>query len=219
MKSIIKELFAESIFEAIPGKSGTLYFQNNKTYWFVIEIDNPVEVLTNQDVYFKECQQLISTSDIDKNLSLLVLMKIADNTALNFLQSKFHNIEEDPYLFKKYVLYYTESEVRDFKDNFTDGIILNLLKKKAAEQENFHNYKTSSSELVWTSLMYRLLHKLPFIQIEVESIAGTSIFETNNMNLSQKQLLDKNDLVLSKIMNLSEQELKSKSANEIFNLF
>lgn len=106
----------------------------------------------------------------DKNLSLLIMLKVNNINISSETQSLIFDLEEDPFLFKKYILPYTESQENLFNNQFEafegDGI-LNFLNHILYDSENFSIFKTkkNTEEYLLYDLVSKLFIKLPYLNI------------------------------------------------------
>jgi hypothetical protein len=108
---------------------------------------------------------------LEKNLSLLVMLKVDSLDYPPYIQSLIFDIEEDPYTFKKYILTYTgEQELlltALFKESNQEKVtsflyeILNDTEKFSA----FKNRATNESALVY-DLISKMFIKLPYLSIK-----------------------------------------------------
>lgn len=108
---------------------------------------------------------------LEKNLSLLVMLKVDSLDYPPYIQSLIFDIEEDPYTFKKYILTYTgEQELlltALFKESNQEKVtsflyeILNDTEKFSA----FKNRATNESALVY-DLISKLFIKLPYLSVK-----------------------------------------------------
>lgn len=221
MKTIVNDIFEKNGFIVQQLTEGNLYSfpleQEKTSFWLVIENDD-LEILENQNQYFKACKNAIESNDIDKNTSLLILAKIPENTKFKELKEQILNIEEDPYLFKKLVLFYSGNELEALKLVISDAVEAPLLfiERNIIMPENFSTYKTNPSQFSWQSLIYRISHKIPFIKINVEQDNNLqSLFDTNYNILNQKSLADFDDLINSSLLSLTTEDFQNISPEEI----
>jgi hypothetical protein len=221
MKTIVNNIFQkkgytlqqlpEGNFFSFPMETGKISF------WLVIEKDD-LEILDHQNGYFKACKNAINSNDIDKNTSLLILAKVTETIKFKELKEQILTIEEDPYQFKKLVLFYSENELEALKYEINDALEepLPFIEQNIIASENFSTYKTNPTQFSWQSLIYRITHKIPFIKINVEQDNNLqSLFDTNYNILTQKGFAEFDDLMNSSLLSLTLEDFQNISSEEI----
>lgn len=221
MKTIINDIFQKHGFIVQQLAEGNLYsfpLEREKTsFWLVIENDD-LEILNRQNEYFRACKAAIDSNDIDKNTSLLILVKVAETIKFKELKEKILSIEEDPYQFKKLVLFYSENELEALKYEIDDALEepLSFIEQNIIASENFSTYKTNPTQFSWQSLIYRITHKIPFIKINVEQDNNLqSLFDNNYKILIQKGFAEFDDIMNSSLLSLTPEDLQNISSEEI----
>lgn len=221
MKTIVNDIFQKHGFIVQQLAEGNLYsfpLEREKTsFWLVIENDD-LEILDRQNEYFRACKEAIDSNDIDKNTSLLILVKVAETIKFKELKEKILSIEEDPYQFKKLVLFYSENELEALKYEIDDALEepLSFIEQNIIASENFSTYKTNPTQFSWQSLIYRITHKIPFIKINVEQDNNLqSLFDTNYKILTQKGFAEFDDIMNSSLLSLTPEDFQNISSEEI----
>ena len=221
MKKIVNNIFENHGFLVRQLSEGNLYSypkdQEKTSFWLVIDSDD-LEVLENQNNYFQACKNALESNDIDKNTSLLILAKIPENTQFKELKEQILTIEEDPYLFKKLVLFYSENELEqlNYQISSTTEEPTIFIERNVIVSENFTKYKTNPSLFCWQSLIYRIAHKIPFVRINVEQNDNLqSLFDTNNSILTYKGINEFDDLMETSLFSLSTENFEKLSPEEI----
>lgn len=190
MKNLIKQLFINEGFTSIDLNSKIFFTKDIigiSYYWLVVQVDSLSTVIDSQDIWFEDCKDNIKLKDFDKNTSLLVLTEIEHSIAW---KKEVLLIEEDPFQFKKYVLGYTQDQLRELLSFSTIGepeAIKNLI----TNETTFNDYKNSYSEYTWHNLLYTISQKLPFIKLNVTTEKGLdNLFEKLDKNLTKKEVLN-----------------------------
>lgn len=221
MKTIVSNIFQEHGYTLLELPQGNLFSFPTDTgkisFWLVIEKDD-LEILGHQNEYFKACKTAIDNNDIDKNTSLLILAKVPETIKFKELKEQILTIEEDPYQFKKLVLFYSENELEALKYQIYDALEepLPFIEQNIIASENFSTYKTNPTQFSWQSLIYRITHKIPFIKINVEQDNNLqSLFDTNYDILTQKGFAEFDDLVNSSLLSLTPEDFQNISPEEI----
>lgn len=152
------------------GGSGRLYVQHTTEviqYLLVIEISK--EDLLNSKKFLSEGQMdiyhtlqgSVHEATFDKNVSLLLCLEYKENDDFEKINQYILRIEEDPYCFKKLVLFYTRHEIETISSILESEkcSIWNLIQSK------FEKYKLIDVEDEKTNFISKLCIKLPFIPI------------------------------------------------------
>ena len=139
-----------------------LFLKNNEheDYWLVAV---GVESYQNQDILFEEMQSSFYKECplAVKNTSLLILY----DTDIDLLESNtLIEIENDPLYFKKYVLCYTNESYEDLAATLQDSSVADL-----AMEDDMFDRMLKETELGAVSLLYGIMHKLPFISIKEQN--------------------------------------------------
>lgn len=119
---------------------------------------------------------------INKNISLLILTE--SETLDNYIDEEFYkrlfDIEEDPFFFKKYVLYFTTHQKQLLNEKIRSGDILETLDKIIMDKKLFGTFK--NNEEVEDRLLYDIVSKIyikmPFMKLTIE--------KESMVNLGQK---------------------------------
>lgn len=107
--------------------------------------------------------ELKSDPAFEKNSDLIVLFKMDNLSDFKFHENKIFAIEEDPFQFKKYVLYYSDDE-----EGLVNELSYNDLKKIILDRDSFRAYKAKPNHPSKYSFTARLFIKVPFLEVPVE---------------------------------------------------
>jgi len=130
-----------------------------------------------------------------KNTDLVVLLGIDSLGELFLHEKSIFSVEENPYYYKKYVLYFSPEEREFIGDlNFSDlsEIILN--------REKFKGYKSEPSKPSIYSIVARLFIKLPFLKVPVDEKELKDVNKILSSELSDNNLLDFDSHIESIVM-------------------
>ena len=182
MTTIINDLFSQLGLLNNPLEIGSLYtFDdiNKKNYWLIIETDNLNNVIENQSNYFEQAKNRINNEWFDKNVNLLVLHKVEN---FDNIQSSVLNIEEDPYLFKKQIILYKDTERENLNRAIEaeENTIKDFIENKILDEAIFKIHKENINNNDYESLLYRLAHKIPFIKLNIIQENGVEALTDNN---------------------------------------
>ena len=185
MKEMLKKILQETNFliseVSFEGKEA---FQANRTeamgYDFLTvvfinqeDISNFLSSETLEDLFNVVSSQNDGNMGLDKNSSLLVMLKVDKLDISSDLESLIFDIEENPYLFKKYILTYTNQQEEIVSDQFAvysqDGEngVLNFLDSILYNSGSFSEFKNKreSIEYLTYDLVSKMFIKLPYLTI------------------------------------------------------
>ncbi len=216
MELIINSLFEEIGLEAQLTEFGKVHYfkdANQFSFWLVIQLADLSTIVENQSKFFTAAKDLLKNEWFDKNANLLILHESVSATSIG--KNIVIDIEENPYLFKKQILVYTTNEMQ----NLTEAIAAsNLSTKKFFEQKLlsnsiFEQHKSNLNNNAFESLLYRVAHKVPFLNIKVAQKDGLSaLTNSNNSEIiknSQLKMLD--DLISEMIVDITSDEVTAIS--------
>jgi hypothetical protein len=219
MKTIIKSLFDYHSFTSLELDFGILYSKkketNIKSYWLIVEVDELNKVLSSQDEWFDKCKEKVNDLDFDKNTYLLVLSKRKD---FDQQKNEILHLEEDPFQFKKQVLLYTEETVQNLKDKCdltNPKTILELI----INEDVFKSYKENFLTYNWENLLYHIAHKIPFLNINVDTNQNLeNLFLKNEDELTKKNYLTYYNFINSNFNASIMDDVEQKNLDEIIQL-
>jgi hypothetical protein len=208
VKSIIKQILIESGF-VIDEKcfNEEKSFQADRIaagrfdFLTVIDMKNSQLCLENiQEEFENYLNRIVETRQkligIEKNLSLLLLIKVDSLDYTPELNSLIFDIEEDPYNFKKYVLTYTSNQeglVKTMRKKSNEDIIpfLNNIANDAVLFSKFKSQDNSDEFLIY-DLISKLFIKIPFLSITNQQQRVNDLMEDilNDFSSEEKFLWD-----------------------------
>ncbi|MDP3845891.1 MAG: hypothetical protein Q8R10_05640 [Pseudomonas sp.] len=131
-----------------------------------------------------ECSQLISPQQLnsialqfapdtfksdpafDKNTDLIILHRLKLRADFTKIENSIFAIEENPYYFKKYFLYYSDQELLLLDKHNFDSI-----SRIVMDEREFSEYRDAPLEPTLYSIAARIYIKLPFIRIPIKESA------------------------------------------------
>jgi len=178
MEQILKKILSENGYE--PRTQGIEYHsKGDSSFFFLTSLPElTFKLIKNHDSFdtneqFKAImdgfKNIINSGDqiaIEKNSSLIVLVKCASITSLSDLQQQILFLEEDEFFLKKYVILYTDASI----SALTDDPIVNSLVLKINSIENFGYFATNgySEEIAEYLVIMQLFIKLPFLKLTLD---------------------------------------------------
>ena len=192
MISMINELFKSYNYIANIVGDGLLFAADESSaktaFWLVIQERSLDSLVDRQSELFDACKQDSQNSALDKNISMLVLWETGGDLDLGEMKKKVMSVEEDPFFFKKHVLYYSSQEVDSLKAVMGDESLHNYLQKNIASQDVFAKYKEDPLSQEWQPLLYRIAIKVPFVSIDIGCSDGLdSLFEMNKEEIKKNR--------------------------------
>jgi hypothetical protein len=178
---LIKELLVEaatsehSEFKFIEETDGFNFYSkligDNKRFLVFYETTS----LENVNFYNDTIQDIVpseiaSESSFEHNSDLIILLKIKNLSDFNNYEQQILSIEEDPYSFKKYVLYYSEEE-----EKLVANKHLKDLEKTILDRNLFKAYKENPIYPSIYSFSARFFIKIPFLRVPVNEEAMSSV--------------------------------------------
>lgn len=178
MNEIVKRIFTESSHEENTTEDGITYFSyKDITYYFLLELEQmefggirKFADLEDNLKYKKlksNFDKLVTqgkSNTIEKNSSLIVMIKCDSLQGIETYQQQIFLLEEDEYFFKKYVVVYSEKSIKDLKQ--VENIIP-LLQEKVDQEGMFEEYRNKGYqvELEEYLITLQLFIKLPFLKM------------------------------------------------------
>lgn len=107
----------------------------------------------------------VFTSDpaFEKNTDLIVLHNLEHRADFKKIEAKVFSIEENPYYFKKYFLYFSDEELSLLKSHDCKSL-LNVV----TDEKMFSEYKEAPLNPTLYSIAARIFIKVPFIQVPIK---------------------------------------------------
>ncbi|MFC1560492.1 ABC-three component system middle component 1 [Pseudomonadota bacterium] len=157
-------------------------------FWLVIKSSSLGSIVDRQSELFDACKKSSKDSALDKNISMLVLWETDGDLDLGEMKKKVISVEEDPFFFKKHILYYSTHEIDSLNAVIGNDSLHTLLQKNIASQEVFAKYKEAPFSREWQPLLYRISIKVPFVDIDIGfSDSLDSLFEKNNEKIEKNR--------------------------------
>ncbi|MFZ2285255.1 MAG: ABC-three component system middle component 1 [Lutibacter sp.] len=219
MKTIINNLFHQIGLLNKEVDGGVLHFfeeDNKYSYWLVIETDNLTEVIENQLEYFNISKEVANNEWFDKNVSMIILHKVEN---FDNIQNLVIEIEENPYLFKKQIILYKNTEVEKLNQsiNSQEIRIKDFIENKILDEETFKIHKKYINNNDYESLLYRLAHKIPFIKLCIIQENGLEALTVNNrQKIETVSFGELNNFIDQNVFNRSVESIDEMSPDIIY---
>jgi len=155
-------------------------------------------------------EEMKSSSAFEKNTDVVILLNINASTSKAFKthEKKIFSIEENPYSFKKHVLYTSDAESSLIEKRFINSDTLSSdLVRLLENREEFSKYKNEPYKASIYGLVAKIYIKLPFLKIEsssqseirdLDSMVDQALKEDSNLKFTTSMLeLNEGELELS----------------------
>lgn len=215
MFNLIDELFNSYGLIGTEVSNGRLYSFNDSSmrtaFWLVTQENDLRSILGKQSNLFDTCSKVCQKPALDKNIYMLVLWNTGGNKDLGEMKNSIMSVEEDPYYFKKNVLYFSDTELESLKNVMGVQSIAVFLRKQIVLPEIFAEYRSRSIEQIWQSLLYRIAIKIPFVEIKAEKTEDMDLlFKSNRVELENAGLLEFEESFFNILNNCDTSKLEPK---------
>ncbi|WP_404317016.1 ABC-three component system middle component 1 [Malaciobacter canalis] len=170
--------------------SVSLFYKENSADYFIVldkenitnlEIESFLEVI--QEIYTEFKNDDSTNETFDKNTTFIMCVNGENN------ESVLSSLEEDPYIFKKNIITYSDEELEDVIELLNleysyENLLLNL-----NNEENFDQFKNNSN-LAGYRLLSKLFIKLPFLNFERQVRELENLSDIIKSNVNDSILLD-----------------------------
>lgn len=182
-----------------------LNVKTKTNYFLVISLSNEKElsnVLKVQGRLANYMKYKINEKDLERNISLIICFKNEDDSK-KIDMSRVLEVEEDPYYFKKYILEYSEEELKQLIKNYfttqpnnrVEDILLNII----SDNPIYENYRRNKKSGRAYSLVSKIYMKVPFLKLKINQESSLISLQKNiDEALSHKELLLVKNTLLEK---------------------
>lgn len=225
MLSIVQNLFEANDYNSQNVEDGILFSKtvssNKIDYWLVINRNDINSIIEEeQESFFLKCKE-INNVELKKNISMLIIWNTGGELDFVNMKKRIMPIEENPYFFKKHVLYYSPNELEEINVQISGININDFFLNNISNESIFAAYKANPVQGSWRELFYRLVIKLPFIKVNIDSTLDIeSLQQTINNQLeinNTNRLVDLNAMVFELYEELTLDVINHKDVLEIVN--
>lgn len=167
MKDIVLALFMENGYEFHFGNDD-MYVLKHRVYddfWIVMDYRENLMEIQPEILSFVSKQVLGVHKSAEKNISMIIPMKV--NAITDSTKQMIIDIEDDPFCFKKYVIAYTDDDLKEAAPMIDPTSLADILMEKSSFVALQSEIEDFSSRIGKYHLLYMLAHKLPFLMINV----------------------------------------------------
>jgi len=180
MIEVITQLFEGSGFARKESDFGYLFNHvgsQKEDFWGMVKSDDVANFLDDQSRLLDQCSDVSADIALLKNLSMIILWETDGTVPSTELKRAVMQVEENPFFFKKYVLYFARSEHEELVAQLEGRDVLTFFQEQLTSTTFFQEYKKAPFSLSWQSLAYRIAVKLPFLSIVPKDNASLSSLE------------------------------------------
>jgi len=229
INQLISTIFTESNFDSTPLEDPPAMLFKKRgiaDYWIVVKSEDINSFLEMQANYYRSAKNLAENEAFDKNLSVLILFE-GTKDYLD-IKNNILKIEEDPYLAKKHVLFYSPNELSGLLRSINilsnaNSPITRYLSQEASSSHNFKNYTTAEhTDRVRLNLIYKLFIKLPFLDLNLPQ-ENEQEFDDLSLKIEDglisENVYDTHEIYLSALLHQDIDEVKDMNADAILKIF
>lgn len=162
-------------------------------YWVIV---SSIHDFYEQKELFEELRGI---GNIEKNVSMLILHDVSDSLG----DREVVEIENNPYWFKKYIVDYSAETVAKLISLMKERKVRSV-KELIMDEESFNSFCMEIGNGPY-SLLYTIIHKLPFIPIEVKNkvvdLSGITRIEETDLFKNVMSFPSGKEEVVSAIVN------------------
>jgi len=169
IKQLLTEVITSEVYNFIPVESTGDYFfykkvdGESKRFLAIIESYDLLSPLDyNANIEESVPGEIKTDPAFEKNTDLIILLKIDRIDDFEKFEKSIFLIEENPYYYKKYVLYYFSEEA-----SAITGTKFSELSDLLLDREKFKGYKKSPKLPSAYSIAARFFIKLPFLEVPI----------------------------------------------------
>ncbi len=192
IKKILKQAATSSLygFETVESSGQYEFFKKlngeDKRFLVVHEAD---KLLKPEEYNFdiEEClpESIKKDPAFEKNTDLVILLNINELCSFDLYEQKIFSIEENPYYFKKYVLYYSQEEIEVINGfNFDD------FNRIISDKNSFNLYKRNPKLPTEYSIVARFFIKIPFLEVPVSEESLKDVHEIYMDSINNEGMLN-----------------------------
>jgi hypothetical protein len=212
MINIINDVFVARNHEKLANHELNIFaLMGQYNYWVIICRDSIDNIQEEQIDLFIKAKEIVNKPQFDKNANLLILYKVAKIEEIN--RDISLQIEEDPFQFKKSVIYYTTEELSSLVQTIGERDVVTFIESAMLEEEVFTKHKSAFDNNKFESLLYRITHKIPFVKINIARTNNLESLEAINRAAVGESIL--NDTLESDLFLVSNEELNAMSSEDV----
>ncbi|MDE2419694.1 MAG: hypothetical protein KGO49_00735 [Gammaproteobacteria bacterium] len=203
LETILVEAAINHGFELVKSTDQTIFFSRKsgdserylvlKTLFSIKTVDE-----IHEEVISVLPQTLVIEPSFNKNCDLVLIHQLTNLSDFKKIENKVLELEENPYHFKKYFLYFSDAEERAISGkSFLD------FKTVILKMDEFGDYKKNPLDPSFYSVVARTFIKLPFLEVPRSEKSLQTLSDSISASVSEENLQKTFELV-SKYKNTQE---------------
>ncbi|HBE5047975.1 TPA: hypothetical protein KL988_002911 [Escherichia coli] len=174
------------------------------------ELTNPaaLNAVINQSVP----ESFINHPAFKKNCDLICVHRLKKLAEFKDFEEQIFAIEEDPHFFKKYILYYSDTEETAIQDYSFEKLAATI-----SDKSQFINYKSEPLAATQYSVAAKIFIKLPFLELPFTREKLVSLRLQASEAVAEEGLVETYEIIQKLTINNVDEMIKELINNELEN--
>ncbi|WP_413453758.1 MULTISPECIES: ABC-three component system middle component 1 [Enterobacterales] len=174
------------------------------------ELTNPaaLNAVINQSVP----ESFINHPTFKKNCDLICVHRLKKLAEFKDFEEQIFAIEEDPHFFKKYILYYSDTEETAIQDYSFEKLAATI-----SDKSQFINYKSEPLAATQYSVAAKIFIKLPFLELPFTREKLVSLRLQASEAVAEEGLVETYEIIQKLTTNNADEIIKELINNELEN--
>ncbi|MGR2857853.1 hypothetical protein FY046_17620 [Erwinia sp. 1181_3] len=174
------------------------------------ELTNPaaLNAVINQSVP----ESFINHPTFKKNCDLICVHRLKKLAEFKDFEEQIFAIEEDPHFFKKYILYYSDTEETAIQDYSFEKLAATI-----SDKSQFINYKSEPLAATQYSVAAKIFIKLPFLELPFTREKLVSLRLQASEAVAEEGLVEIYEIIQKLTTNNADEIIKELINNELEN--
>ncbi|THD56909.1 hypothetical protein ERD95_00655 [Enterobacteriaceae bacterium ML5] len=174
------------------------------------ELTNPaaLNAVINQSVP----ESFINHPTFKKNCDLICVHRLKKLAEFKDFEEQIFAIEEDPHFFKKYILYYSDTEETAIQDYSFEKLAATI-----SDKSQFINYKSEPLAATQYSVAAKIFIKLPFLELPFTREKLVSLRLQASEAVAEEGLVETYEIIRKLTTNNADEIIKELINNELEN--
>jgi len=218
--NIINKIFLDNYYDSNSVIDDVMFHEKvEKEYYFTakygqdeffnfFEADKTNDIIQQFDSYKKD------DDNIKKNTSLIIYVEVENLEEFQSVnKSMIFKVEEDEYFFKKYVIIYTKSSIKNIN---LEKNINNQLNEILQTDDMIDKYQGNNYFDDEYLVAMQLIIKIPFLSLEIPNKRFKPVEQKINDSLQNDSLYENNQILLNLINKIEETHEDQENSNDYY---